>query len=173
MAVRFDTIIRDYVDFVNRQVGVYVDAMAGFENVRVRTERRVQRRTGMRTNEKGEQIVVWSSYEDPTRPEIIHNRIVRANEYIAVNSSGGTNERQLSQAIIVFLVTYWESSIRPRLAEALGVATNDVKSSVMGDLTIVRNAILHSKGIIRSNRVQTHAELDSYISKRTRDLRFL
>jgi hypothetical protein len=153
MAERFDTIIREYIDFVNRQISVYMDAMAGFENIRIRTERqvhRVRRRAGITTNEKGEQIMVWSSYEDPTKPDIIHNRIVRANEHMAANSAGGANERQHSQAILVFLVAYWESSIRPRLAEAHGVATNDVKSNVMGDLKIVRNAILHSKGIVKS-----------------------
>ena len=127
--------------------------MAGFENIKLKIERqvhRVRRSAGMKTNEAADRIVVWSSYEDPSQPDIIHNQIFRANKYIAANSRGGTNEQQHSQAILVFLVAYWESSIRPRLAGARAVETNEIKSNVMGDLTIVRNAILHSKAIIKS-----------------------
>jgi hypothetical protein len=153
MTERFDNIVREYIDFVNMQVGVYMDAMAGFENVKLKIERqvhRVRRPTGMTIDEAGNRIVVWTSFEDPSQPDIIHSQIVRANTYIAANSPGGTNERQLSQSILVFLVAYWESSIRPRLAQARGVGTDEIRSNVMGDLTIVRNAILHSKGIIKS-----------------------
>jgi hypothetical protein len=55
-----------------------------------------------------------------------------------------------SKAILVFLVAYWEGSIRPRLAQARSIKTNEIRSNVMGDLTVVRNAILHSKAIIKS-----------------------
>jgi hypothetical protein len=150
---KFDDIARDYIDFVNRQIGVYMDAMAGFEGIKVKIERqvhRVTRPTGMKFDEAGNKVVVWSSYEDPSQPDIIHSRIIRANDYIAANSLGGTNQQQHSQAILVFVVAYWEHSIRPRLAGAKGVAKTQIQSNVMGDLTIARNAILHSKAIIKS-----------------------
>jgi hypothetical protein len=153
MSERYDDIIREYIDFVNRQVGVYMDAMAGFENIKLQIERqihRVRRSTGMKLDEAGDSVVVWSSYEDPSQPEIIHNRMGRANNYIAANSTGGTNEQQHSQAILVFLVAFWESSIRPRLATARQAEPNEIKSNVMGDLTIIRNAILQSNAIIKS-----------------------
>jgi hypothetical protein len=152
MAEKFDDVISEYIDFVNRQVGVYMDAMAGFAHNKVKIERqvhRVSRAIGARLNEWGQPVVVWSSYEDPSQPDIIHNRIVRADEYLAANSPGGSNEQQHVRAVLIFLVTYWECSIRPRLANAKGVARNDIKSGAMGDLTIVRNAILHANGVIR------------------------
>lgn len=31
----FDSIIKEYIDFVNQQVGVYMDALAGFAGHRV------------------------------------------------------------------------------------------------------------------------------------------
>ena len=151
MNERFDDIVREYIDFVNRQVGVYMDAMAGFANIKVKVERQVHRAnrpSHTTTNEKGERVIVWSSYEDPSKPDIVHNRIMPAEEYLAANSPGGSNEQQHSQAIVVFLVAYWEHSIRRRLAGARGVECNEIKSNVMGDLTIVRNAILHAKGRI-------------------------
>lgn len=151
MVERFDDVIREFIDFVNRQVGIYMDSMAGFANIKVKIERqvhRVSRRTGRKIGEKGEPVIVWSSYEDPSQPDFIHSRIIRADEYIAANSPGGSNEQQHSQAILVFLFTYWEDSIRQRLADAKEVNKNDIKSEVMGDLRIVRHAVLHAKAKI-------------------------
>ena len=172
MSEKFDDIIREYIDFVNRQVGVYMDAMAGFAGIKIKVERqlhRVTRPTGKKIDEKGHRVIVWSSYEDPSQPDIIHNRIMRAGDYMAANSPGGANEQQQSQAIIVFLVAYWEHSIRPRLAEAKGVETNDIKSDVMGDLTIARNAVLHAKAIIGSKEHNRMKYL-SHIFKEQREI---
>ncbi len=151
MPESFDDIIKEYIDLVNRQIGVYMDAMAGFEHIKLKIERqvhRVNRPTSTQVDADGNRVIVWSSYEDPSQPDIIHNRIMRAPDYIAANSRGGSNEQQQVQAVLVFLFSYWEHTIRPQLAKAKGVETNDIKSDVMGALAIVRNAILHSKGVI-------------------------
>jgi hypothetical protein len=155
----FDDIVREYIDFVNQQVGAYMDALAGFAGHYARVERqvhRVNRPVRSEIDSAGQQVVVWASYEDPTKPDIIHNRIVRAQDYLAANAQGGSNEQQHAKAIIVFLFTYWEDEIRPRLATAKGVALHDVRCDAMGDLRILRNVILHAKSIMRSD---THAEL--------------
>lgn len=155
----FDTIIRDYIDFVNAQVGVYMDALAGFAGHRTRVERqvhRVNRPTEKKKDKDGNNIVVWASYEDSTQPDIIHNRIIRAEDYIQANSPLGSNERQHSQAILVFLFIYWEDEIRPRLAASIKKETKDIRSDIMGDLRVLRNVILHSKGVLRPDK---HKEL--------------
>jgi hypothetical protein len=150
----FDDVIQEYIDFVNRQVGVYMDALAGFAGHHTRVERqvhRINRAVSSRIDETGKKIVVWASYEDPTRPDIIHNRIIRASDYIAANSKNGSNAQQHSQAILVFLFTYWEDEIRPRLAVSKSIELQEIRSDIMGDLRILRNVILHAKGIIRSD----------------------
>jgi hypothetical protein len=104
----FDDVIREYIDFVNRQVGVYMDALAGFAGHRARVERqvhRVSRAVSSHMDNTGQLVVVRASYEDPTQPDVIHNRIIRASDYIAANSEGGSNEQQHSQAVLVFLFT--------------------------------------------------------------------
>src|SRR3989338_4837598 len=148
-----EAIIREYIDFVNRQVGVYMDALAGFAGHYTRVERqvhRVNRPVSSRIDNTGQRVVVWASYEDPTQPDVIHNRIIRADDYIAANSKGGSNEQQHSQAVLVFLFTYWEDEIRPRLAVLRKVKPEEIRSDIMGDLRILRNVVLHAKGIIRS-----------------------
>ena len=159
MSDTFDDVIREYIDFVNRQVGVYMDALAGFAGHHTRIERqvhRINRPVNSHVDNKGQRVVVYASYEDPTQPDVIHNRIIRATDYIAANSKGGSNEQQHSQAILIFLFTYWEDEIRPRLAASKGVELQEIRSDIMGDLRIVRNVILHSKGIITSEK---HKEL--------------
>jgi hypothetical protein len=146
-----EEILREFIDFTNQQVGVYMDALAGFEGHHTHIERQVFRgnRPGStRMGKDGVPEVTWVSYEDPSKPDIIHNRIVRTEEYLRVNAKGGSNEQQHSRAVLVFLFTYWEDEIRPRLAVAMNQPVDNIRSDVMGDLRIVRNAILHSKGVL-------------------------
>lgn len=154
MTERYDDIIREYIDFVNEQVGTYMVALAGFAGHCTRVQRqvlRISRPIGKR-KKNDENIVVYASYEDPSKPDIIHNRIIRADTYIEANSQGGSNEQRHARAILVFLFTYWEDEIRPRLAAAKGTPVNEIKSEIMGDMRILRNAILHAKSSIHSEK---------------------
>lgn len=151
ISVEEQHILREFIDFVNLQVGVYMDAVAGFQGHSARTSRlvhRVSRAQRVTEDEAGHTTVVYASFEDPSQPDVIHNRITRAADYIAANSEGGTNYQQHSWAILIFLFTFWEDGFRPRLASAAGVPARDIRSDIMGDLRILRNSILHSKGIL-------------------------
>ena len=158
----FDEVVREYIDFVNEQVGAYMSALAGFAGHHARVSRQVHRANRpvatKPADRDGMPTVVWASYEDPTKPDIIHNQIIRSDEYLEANRPGGRNEQQHSRAILIFLFTYWEAEIRPRLARAKGVAPNDIQSDIMGDLGTLRNVILHAKGVLRLDK---HASLDS------------
>jgi hypothetical protein len=148
--VAFDDDIKEFIDFVNLQVGVYMNSIAGFTGAKIQMERqvaRVLRAQSQKRDARGEQVITHQSFEDPQRPDVIHSRIVTAENFIQENSQGGINQRQLSYSVIVFIYTYWEDEIRPRLAEAAGVDIKEVTSEIMGDLRCIRNAILHTKGI--------------------------
>lgn len=151
----FDAIIREYIDFINLQGVAYMDACSGFAgNKRVieRQVARISRPKGFRINEKGQPIIMRVSYEDPSMPDVIHQRIIRSDEYIKKNAEGGIHEQQICRAIIIFLYTHWEDEIRPRLATARKVSKNDIKSDLMGDLRELRHAVLHAKGILKLDR---------------------
>lgn len=159
MTEAFDDVVKQYIDLVNQQVGVYMDALAGFRGHYARVERqvhRVNRPVRPEVDDAGRQVVVWASYEDPTKPDVIHNRIIRAEDYLAVNAPGGSNEQQHARAIVVFLFTYWEDEIRPRLAKAKGVPVQEVRCDAIGDLRVLRNVILHAKSVMRPDK---YAEL--------------
>ncbi len=95
MSEKLDDIIHEYIDFVNKQVCVYMDAMSGFAGNKVLIERQVHRiskATGIRYNKCGNKVVMRTSYEDPSQPGVIHQRILRVKDHISDNSPGGSNE---------------------------------------------------------------------------------
>lgn len=151
-------VLRDFIDFVNRQVGLYSDCLSGFQGNKVRIERQVARvrYPSSRRVENGQPVIVWASVEDPSRPDVIHHRIIRADEFANVNSEAGFNEQQVCWAIIVFLFAYWGEEVRPRIASIRGVKSDEVKMDALGDLRILRNAIIHNAGVITA---ADHAKL--------------
>jgi hypothetical protein len=87
-------VLRGFIDFVNLQVGVYCDCLSSFHGNKVRVERQVARvnRPTSRRIENGQIVVMRASLEDPTRPDVIHHRIIRAGDFIAANAEAGFNE---------------------------------------------------------------------------------
>jgi hypothetical protein len=151
-------ILREFIDFLNRQVGVYCDCLAGFEGNRVRIERQIpiaHRRSGTRVD-NGETVIVYVSVEDPTRPDAVHHRIIRADHFIAANTQAGFNEQQMCRAIIVFIFAHWDEDIRPRLATVRGVNADEIQVNAFGDMRLLRHDIIHNSGILRE---KTHAKL--------------
>jgi hypothetical protein len=151
-------VLRGFIDFVNRQVGVYCDCLAGFQGNKVRIERqipRVQRPTSRRI-EAGQPVIVWASVEDPARPDVLHHRITRAEDFVSANAEAGFNEQQICWSIIVFIFAYWDEEIRPRIAKIRGVKSDDVKIDALGDLRLLRRSIIHNGGVISA---ADHAKL--------------
>jgi hypothetical protein len=164
---RFDDIVHEYIDLVNAQVGAYMDALAGFTGHHVRIERQVHRvmRPQKHFDSKDRKhVVVCTSYEDPTRPDVVLNRIIRADDYITINAHNGSNEEQQAKSTLIFLFTFWELEIRPRLAIAKGVPENDIISNIMGDLREVRHAILHARGKLALEKYRKLKVLDKIFS---------
>ena len=143
-------VLRGFIDFVNRQRGVYCDCLSSFQGNKVRIERQVARvsRPVSRRIENGQTIIMRASLEDPTRPDVIHQRIIRADEFIAANSEAGFNEQQVCWSIIVFIFAYWDEKIRPQIAKIRGVEKDEVKINAFGDLRVLRNSIVHDGGVL-------------------------
>lgn len=65
--------------------------------------------------------MIHTTVEDPTNPDVIVNSIRLSSEFLSANAINGSNEQQLSKAIIVFIYAYWDDVTRYRLAKAQGV----------------------------------------------------
>lgn len=151
-------VLREFIEFVNRQVGVYCDCLSGFQGNKVRVERQMpclQKPTSRRI-EDGQPVITYVSVEDPARPDVLHQRIIRADDYIKVNSEAAYNEQQVCWAIVVFIFATWDEEIRSRIARIRGVEPNTIRLDEMGDLRILRKAIIHNSGIVTAAE---HAKL--------------
>lgn len=163
-------VLRGFIDFINRQVGVYSDCLSGFQGNRVRVERqvsRVNRPTSSRI-EDGTPVIVYTSVEDPSSPDVIHHRIIRSDEFITINSEASFNEQQVCWAIIVFIFEYWDGEIRSQIAKIRGVSKDDIKLDELGDLRILRQSIIHHGGVIAAaehRKLKTIASLFNPNSK--------
>lgn len=151
MNAQYDAALRDFIDFVNLQSGVYMDAIAAFQGHKARTERQVFRITRPdrnQTDSLGNKVTVWVTHEDPSKPDVIRHRIIMADDYIKANSEGGVNYQQQSRGILIFIFTYWEDETRRNLATAISKNPSEIQSDIMGDIRILRNSILHSKAFL-------------------------
>ena len=102
-----------------------------------------------------------ASVEDPDSPGVIHHRTIRADQFLAVNAEAGFNEQQVCWSIIVFLFAYWDEEVRPHIATVRGVKPDEVKVDALGDLRLIRNGIIHNKGVVSSS---DHAKLKKIAS---------
>ncbi len=129
-------VLREFIDFVNRQVGVYCDCLSGFQGNKVRVERQMPRllQPTSRKIVDGQPVITHISVEDPASPDVLIQRTIRADEFINVNSEAGFNEQQICWAIIVFIFATWDEEMRPRIARIRGVEPNAIMLDEMGDL---------------------------------------
>jgi hypothetical protein len=146
-------VLRGFIDFISRQVGVYCDCLGGFQNNKVRIERQIPRaqRPTSRRIEDGQPVIVWASVEDLSRPDVLHHRIIRASDFVADNSEAGFNEQQICWAIIVFVFHFWDEEIRPKIALVRQAEPNSIQLDALGDLRILRNSIIHNGGTISAS----------------------
>ena len=66
---------------------------------------------------------------------------------------GGEHEDRQSKAMIVFIYHLWEELFRGRIAKALAVEKANVTCTLMADIRVVRNAIIHRGSVIRDTDI--------------------
>ena len=155
----FIDVCRDFIDITNAHVGTYVDACAGFAGNSVRVERQVAKvlhSQRQKLSPKDGTVIVFASFEDPDHPDAIHHRIIAAKDFISANGEAGSNAQLHAASAVIFIFAKWDEVIRPRLAIAKGVSPNDITLDIMGDLRLIRHAILHNDGTLS---VASHSKI--------------
>jgi hypothetical protein len=88
---------------------------------------------------------------NPNLQSTRHAGRMRVSEFSALSVTGGLAEQHLGQQLIVFVYTIWETVYRPTLASALGTEAKSIDVPILGDLRLMRNDILHHKGIAKDS----------------------
>jgi hypothetical protein len=81
---------------------------------------------------------------------------------LAEFAQSGPAEARLGQQWIVTTYSRWDEMTRPGVATALGVAKNDIKIQVMGDLRNWRNDVVHHYGFASDGNTGRNAVLTRF-----------
>jgi len=85
----------------------------------------------------------------PNRDESTYRHYASFRELIERNKPNGPNHVLLINSCIIYIYTIWDTSVRSRYAEELGLEQSEIVCGVLGDLRHYRNAILHHSGILQ------------------------
>ncbi|MFG1784021.1 hypothetical protein ACGFIU_16420 [Rhodococcus oryzae] len=72
----------------------------------------------------------------------------RRSEALRNLERGGLVDVLLSQQWIVSFFAQWDEIYRPRLAAAHGCEVNQIQVPLLGDLRLLRNSVVHNKGMV-------------------------
>jgi hypothetical protein len=88
---------------------------------------------------------------DPNTPEARQYAQWRRSEAIEQTQPDGAVETRLGQQWIAFLYALWEQEYRPRLAAVHNRDPRDEKYPLIGDLRLMRNDVIHHRGVATSD----------------------
>ena len=69
-------------------------------------------------------------------------------EYLDALAEGGDFEDRQNKAFLVMLYHRWDEWYRRRVGEALGLRKDDVRCTLMGEVRLLRNVIVHENAIV-------------------------
>lgn len=87
----------------------------------------------------------------PASPSDTYARIRKSRLLEMLDRATGSARETLDHQWIVSTYTAWEHDFRPELAAAHGCAKDDVKHPVLGDLRLLRNDVVHHRGVVTAS----------------------
>ena len=68
------------------------------------------------------------------------------------NSEQGKNYETLGNLCLVAIYSLWEETYRIQIARLLGISKDDIRYPVMGDIRLLRHAVVHNQSIVDSDK---------------------
>jgi hypothetical protein len=135
-----------FVDVVDAQYGLYLDATFGFVEIARIVEGPLSPIAGM-SKEAQLQRAFFIGTGEPGTMESVMQHKTTMGEFASRNTRDGKNHILMGRLLIVVIYAYWETEHRARIAAALGKQLDDVQVSILGDLRLLRNDILHHRAV--------------------------
>lgn len=140
----------EYLEIVDSVHGSYVDAITGFYALVDEYDEAKRQMLASRSNIPAEAFDRASFTYGTDHPRRPGSRVVHActqGEYRSRNDSGGQNHIVMGQMCLVQIFGFWDDCYRARIATCCGKKTNDLKLDILGDLRLLRNSIVHHRGV--------------------------
>jgi hypothetical protein len=140
--------VAEFLDEVNRLFGFYFDADMAFHLTKLRLG---EMQKTLCLNDASN-----FSYTEgmPTGGPADFQNSMHATTFGALKqrmAKGGTDSQAAAQAMLVFTFHIWEEKFRTSLTTNAGTPISDTGSDVMGDIRLLRNSIIHNKGIAKAD----------------------
>jgi len=128
---------------------VYFDAIGGFQHAKGNFEK-MQAQSAREFNKSIKQLdsqVVIYGKGDPNKAGSVELFRLTQGEYKQKNSQFGMNYRFMGNMCLIAIYQYWDDYFRGEIASELGIKKDDLRSSIIGDMRLIRHSIIHHKGI--------------------------
>jgi hypothetical protein len=130
----------EFLDVLNDVAGTHAIAVMGVIQVR---DWATKIELAKRTPESS----IFIGHGDPNSAQGFAYQRWRLDTLADRLDGNGPVARDLGQQWIVMVAAHWNDHYRQRIANALGIAKNEVADPVMADLNRMRNDVVHHRGV--------------------------
>jgi hypothetical protein len=149
----FNNVVSEFIDTIDLQFGIYLDASAGFQAIRERTikhqlefiEKLKEEDPDKANMEYLDSSSTFYGTGDPNDPKNIMWHATTHKQFKERTKKNGLNDKTVSRNCIILMYEFWETEYRKRASEALEITQKSLLIPIIGDLRLIRNAILHNK----------------------------
>lgn len=130
--------IREFEEILNSITGLVIDSFDAYALLQAKIETEA-------TGKNWDSPVYYGDGPVTAGTNVAHTTTIA--ERIARNADGGENATFVGNMALVTIYSYWEDHFRAQIAATRGLAKDALKSDVMGDIRLLRQAIIHNRGI--------------------------
>jgi hypothetical protein len=153
--------VAEFVDVVDFQFGIYLDSRAGFQEIHEKTIKHQSEfieKLKVEDPEKAnmeymDSVLYFYGVGDPNDPSNILWHKVTQKQFKERTAKNGVNEKTTCRNCIVLIYQFWETEYRNRVSQALSVNRETILIPIIGDLRLIRNAVLHNKSRVTNDMV--------------------
>lgn len=145
--------IVEYRTIVDSIWGIYLDSTTGFQNIKEKIEslqRQISRVMDV-SIEYLDNLPISYGNGNPNNPNAVELHRTTQREYKIRNSEGESNYKFIGNMCLISIYQYWEDFYRGNIARLKGIEKNELLCDIMGDLRLLRNSIIHHRGIALKN----------------------
>lgn len=142
------TLLDEFDRTIDGVVGLYLDSIAGFDCMLDRlkaTQLKILRDPSRDVDVAFLDTQPLGYFDESDATLKLHE--CTQGEFKERMAKSGPNRFGVANLCIVSLYQHWEDHFRKKIAEAIGVPKNDVKSPVFGELNGLRRSIVHNDSL--------------------------
>jgi len=153
------SIINNYISVIDAIYGVYLDSTLGFkllnkyiQKIQRESIRLIGPEATIEKLDKAEFIYGRGSppqYKDPSNPNSLHKTTQGVLK--ERNKESGINFKTIGNLSIVQIYQFWENNYRDKIAQAMNLKRDELKSDIFGELRCLRESILHHSSFALPN----------------------